>query len=191
MERHLQQPRMQRGALMIEVLVTLVITVVGLWGMAEMQSRLQLSEMESYQRTQALILLDDMSSRIATNRIAAASYAITVDNPLGTGSSCPSATATRQQRDFAEWCNALQGASETTGTGNSRVGAMIGGRGCVENLAGEGFMVTVAWQGMTPVSAPPASVACGKSRYDGAPGTPCQGDLCRRAITTIIGVAAL
>ena len=30
MERHLQQPRMQRGALMIEVLITLVITVVGL-----------------------------------------------------------------------------------------------------------------------------------------------------------------
>ena len=87
MARNLQQPRMQRGALMIEVLITLVITVVGLWGMAAVQSRLQLAEVESYQRAQALILLDDMSSRMATNRTAAASYAIAADRPLGVGAS--------------------------------------------------------------------------------------------------------
>lgn len=191
MERHRHGPRMQHGALLIEVLITLVIVVTGLWGMAKVQARLQLSEMEAYQRAQALILLNDMASRIATNRAAAGGYAIAVDSPLGADMNCPTASATRQERDLAEWCNALQGAAETFGTGNTRVGAMIGGRGCVEDLAGGRFMVTIAWQGMTPVVAPPASVGCGKDRYDGAPGTPCQGDLCRRAITTLVGVAAL
>ena len=41
---------------MIEVLVTIVICVIGLWGLTEVQARLQMSEMESYQRSQALML---------------------------------------------------------------------------------------------------------------------------------------
>lgn len=191
MQRHPHKSRMQHGALLIEVLITLVIVVTGLWGMAKVQARLQLSEMESYQRAQALLLLNDMASRMATNRAAAGSYAVALDSPLGVDMNCPAAGATPPERDLAEWCDALQGAAETLGTGSTRVGAMIGGRGCVEDLGGGQFMVTIAWQGMTPIVAPPASVGCGKDRYDGAPGTPCQGDLCRRAITTIIGVAAL
>lgn len=56
--------RAQRGSLMIEVLVTMVVCVIGLWGLAQLQLRLQASEMEAYQRTQALLLLDDLSARI-------------------------------------------------------------------------------------------------------------------------------
>ena len=64
----------QRGTTMPEVLVTIVIVAIGLLGLAGLQSRLQVSEMESYQRAQALMLLNDMANRITTNRNVAASY---------------------------------------------------------------------------------------------------------------------
>jgi type IV pilus assembly protein PilV len=41
-----------------------------------LQGRLQKSEMESYQRTQALMLANDMANRITTNRADAANYTI-------------------------------------------------------------------------------------------------------------------
>ena len=181
----------QRGSGLIEVLVTLVIVAVGLLGLFGLQSRLQLAEVESYQRTQALVLLDDMASRIATNRGAAADYVTTAADPLGVGSVCPQlgASPTRQLIDAAEWCAALQGAAEVSGGGRS--GAMIGGRGCVESLPNNEYLITVAWQGMTPISAPPAGVACGQDLYDGAADSSCTADLCRRVVTTIVRIATL
>lgn len=172
---------------MLEVLITIVILTIGLLGLAGLQSRLQASEMEAYQRAQALILLNDMASRIATNRDNAASYVTGADNPLGAGSACPTATSPQQQVDAGEWCNALQGAGETLDASN--VGAMVGGRGCVENLGGGEYLVTVAWQGLGPISAPPDSVACGAGVYNG--GTNCVDDLCRRTVTTIVRIGDL
>ena len=186
-------PLRQRGVTMIEVLVTLVIIAFGLLGMAGLQVRLQMSEMESYQRSQALLLLNDMANRIATNRNNALAYVTTAASPLGTGMiACPTAVATVAQRDLKEWCEALQGAGETTGTGAStvRVGTLLGGRGCVE-LVGSDYLVTVVWQGNTPLTAPPASVACGAGSYNGASGTPCVNDLCRRPVTTLVRIATL
>ena len=180
--------RSQRGALLIEVLVTIVILAIGLLGLAGLQARLQLSEMESYQHAQALILLNDMSSRIATNRNAALGYVTAT--ALGAGMTCPAATATATQReqDTREWCVTLQGAAEKSGAND--VGAMVGGRGCVQSAGANTYMVTVAWQGLVPISAPPASVACGQNQYNTA-GTSCINDLCRRAITTIVRIATL
>ena len=173
---------------MIEVLVTMVIIAFGLLGMAGLQMRMQASEMESYQRSQALLLLNDMANRIAVNRNNAASYVIAAASPMGAGMTCPMTTTTTAQRDRGEWCNALQGAAETSGV--SKVGAMLGGRGCVE-LAGSDYLVTVAWQGLTPIAAPPASVACGANSYDGTSGSTCTGDLCRRTVTTLVRIATL
>lgn len=175
---------------MIEVLVTLVIVSFGLLGLAGLQARLQTSEMESYQRSQALMLLNDMANRIATNRGSAAAYAVGagVDSPLGAGMTCPTATSTMVQTDLREWCNALQGAGEILGgTGGTSVGAMIGGRGCVEDLGNGEYFITVAWQGLTPISAPPTSVACGLNSYNTS-GSSCVGDLCRRTVTTLVRI---
>lgn len=179
----------QRGTSLLEVLVTIVILAIGLLGLAGLQTRLQSSEMEAYQRAQALILLDDMASRIATNRINAASYIVGPTTPLGGTAACPTTTATQQQTDAGEWCNALKGAGETQ-SGNN-VGAMIGGRGCVESISGDQYLITVAWQGMAPISAPPDSVACGQGLYDGAAGSACTDDLCRRTVTTIVRIGNL
>lgn len=175
---------------MIEVLVTIVILAIGLLGLAGLQSRLQASEMEAYQRAQALILLNDMASRIATNRSNAATYVTGASSPLGAGMTCPTDTSTQQKADSGEWCDALQGAGETTDGGASKVGAMIGGRGCVESLPDNVYRVTVAWQGLTPIAPPPDEVACGKDSYNMA-GTPCTADRCRRAITTFVRIAKL
>jgi type IV pilus assembly protein PilV len=172
---------------MLEVLITLVILAIGLLGLAGLQSRLQASEMEAYQRAQALILLNDMASRLATNRANAPSYVTGADAPVGAGMTCSTSTASQHEKDAGEWCDALQGAGETSSGAN--VGAMVGGRGCVEDLGGGSYLVTVAWQGLTPVSAPPDAVACGQGEYDN--GTTCVDDLCRRTVTTIVRIATL
>lgn len=178
----------QRGIALLEVLITIFILTFGLLGLAGLHVRLQEAGVESYQRSQALILLNNMASRITTNRNAAASYV--TPSPLGTGGACTNATTTLAQRDAGEWCNALQGASEISGV--DKVGAMIGGRGCVEGLGSGQYMVTVAWQGLMPVSAPPVSVSCGANLYDSsAVGANCINDLCRRTITTIVQIATL
>ena len=182
----------QRGALMIEVLVTIVILAIGLAGILQMQTRLQKSEVESYQRTQAIMLVNDMANRIATNRANAASYVIgTETDPLSMGAEvCPTALTTLQERDRVEWCNALKGASEVQS--GSNVGSLIGGRGCVyERDGGSEYLVTVVWQGLTPISSP--AVICGKESpnpFDGA-GSDCVNDLCRRSFTTIVRFGTL
>jgi type IV pilus assembly protein PilV len=173
--------RGQRGATLIEVLVTMVIIAFGLLGMAGLQVRMQVSELESYQRSQALLLLSDMANRIAANRNNAASYV----TATGTGETCASGTSTAQV-DLREWCQALQGTNVQDGSVNK--GAMVGGRGCVAQLSANEYMVTVAWQGMVPISAPPASVTCGANQYDGAQ---CADDKCRRVVTTLVRIAGL
>jgi len=143
----------QSGFGMVEVLVTLIILLVGLLGLAGLMVQSQRSEMESYQRVQALVLLQDMAGRINANRNVAQCYAFTtaslgtpfVGTPSGTSSlTLPPACAATQasdptqftlaqqtqfQQDTAAWNTALQGAAESSG-GNA-TGAMIGARGCV------------------------------------------------------------
>ncbi|MCY1280971.1 type IV pilus modification protein PilV [compost metagenome] len=182
----MEAPR-QRGISLIEVLVTIVILLIGLLGLAKLQSRMQVSDVESYQRAQALILLDDMSNRILANSNAAASYVTGASSPLGVGATCTDG-ASRQQIDSAEWCRALQGAAEVDAA-SKKLGAVIGGRGCVESVGSDTYLITIAWQGMTPISAPPDSVACGAGLYNGS--TACVNDLCRRVVTTMVRVAPL
>ena len=179
--------RYQSGTSLVEVLVTMVILSIGLLALVVLHGRLHILQMESYQRSQALILLNDMASRITLNRNDVDDYL--TGTPLGVGNACPAAGPTRQEADINEWCNALQGAAETLGL--NQVGAMVGARGCIEDISGGEYLVTVAWQGQAPIAAPPASVTCGATLYDGAAGTPCVNDLCRRVVTTVVRIATL
>jgi type IV pilus assembly protein PilV len=184
--RHIRD---QSGTSLVEVLVTMVILSIGLLALVVLHGRLHLLQMESYQRSQALILLNDMASRISLNRNDVNNYVTLA--PLGVDDPCPAVgpTPTRQEADLNEWCNALRGAAETSG-GGAEIGAMVGGRGCIEDIGGGEFLVTVAWQGQAPIAAPPASVVCGAGAY-GAAGTICENDLCRRVVTTIVRIATL
>lgn len=176
----------QDGTTLIEVLVTMVVIALGLMGVAGLQTRLQLAEMESYQRSQALLLLNDMHDRIKLNFANAADYVTGTSNPIGVGSTCPTTTASspREEIDTAEWCNALQGAAEAQGS--TKVGVMVGARGCVQSLGNDEYLITVAWQGATPIAVP--SNACGANLYDGGSGSSCTGDLCRRTATTKVSM---
>jgi type IV pilus assembly protein PilV len=179
-----------RGSTIIEVLVALLVIAVGLLGIAGLQSRLVVSEVEAYQRSQALILLNDMVNRIYANRTNAASYVYANTSPIGSGMTCPSGGSTTAERDLSEWCNALQGASETIG--GTKQGAAIGARGCVVQRTGTTvYDVSVAWQGLTAMKAPTNS-DCGKNAFDSSSsGSPCVNDLCRRVVTVQVSLGNL
>jgi type IV pilus assembly protein PilV len=179
-----QMASAQSGFLMLEVLITMFILVLGLLGVVGLQARAQQAETESYQRTQALILLRDMADRITANPANAASYVTgTSGNAVmgtGSGKDCSAPTAMADQ-DLCQWSSALVGAAESL-NGNS-VGTMIGARGCITSPAANVYMVQVAWQGLAPTAAPPNSVACGSGSY----GVEEQ----RRVVTTIVQIGQL
>lgn len=171
---------------MIEVLVAIVILTFGLLGLAGLQSRLQISEVEAYQRSQALILLNDMASRLAANRRNAAAYAAaaTTGSPVG-ASVCPTDTSTQVKIDIKAWCEGLRGASEVN-SASASVGTLVGGRGCIEPLStgSNEYIITVAWKGFAPLSAPSANLRCGLGNYGSE--APCANDVCRRVVTTLV-----
>ena len=152
------------GFSMIEVLITIVILMFGLLALAGLQGRALTAQMESYQRSQALILLNDMVDRISANRKNAASY-LTAE--VGTGAACPAAGASTASKDLYEWCNALLGAAEVKGTSN--VGAMIGARGCITQTVApttgvaSQYLVAVAWQGLNSTAT--STITCGQNQY--------------------------
>ena len=180
----------ESGVSLVEVLVAMVIVAIGLLSLVVLHGRLHVLQVESYQRSQALVIINDMASRISLNRNAADAYVTGAADPIGAGMVCPAGpAASRQEADVIEWCSTLQGAAESL-DGNA-VGAMLGARACVENVAAGDYLLTVAWQGMSPLSAPPASVGCGANLYDGAGESPCVDDLCRRVVTTVVRIATL
>ena len=198
------------GFTMIEVLVALVIMIVGLLGLAGLQARVQQAELESYQREQALILLNDMVDRINANRKAATCYAITTGSGTsyyGTGSSAlPACTGVANASaqamattDITEWDNVLKGAAESSGA--TKIGAIRDARGCVASGVNADtsitFTVAVAWQGMMPTTTPPApggttastnAINCGTGLY----GTDAASGLAlRRVVWTTTRIANL
>lgn len=175
-QRPLKTHNRQAGFSMIEVMVSLVILLLGLLGLVGLIVTSQRAETESYQRAQALLLLQDMAGRINANRRVASCYAISSDvtniTPyMGTGStvvpSCGLGSVqayTLANSDLTAWNNLLLGKAETVGGSNA--GAMVGARGCVSVDAATGiYLVTVAWQGIAPTTAPVSGLTCGKNLY--------------------------
>lgn len=180
--------RQQNGVGMIEVLVTLIIVAVGLLGLAGLQTRAQTAEREAYQRAQALILVEDMASRIRSNREAARCYP--TDSYIGTGNdpaACSgwgdSETRALADSDLNDWDQLLEGSAETIG--GKSVGAMTGARGCITydgTADPPQYTVTVAWQGEAATVAPTSNCASGEYGTD---------DRLRRVVQTTIAFATL
>ena len=111
------------GFALLEVLITLLIVLVGLLSLAGLQAKMVLVNRDSMQRSQAILLLQDMASRIKANRSQTASYVTT--SPLGVQTSIhfgPSdcSTLTGYQLDQCQWSRLLQGAAETLNGSRSR-----------------------------------------------------------------------
>jgi type IV pilus assembly protein PilV len=177
----------QEGFSLLEVLISVFIILLGLLGLAGLIVRSNQTEMESYQRVQALMLVQDMVDRINANRKVASCYSngttgTTLGTDASTPASCTSGTAEQNARanaDLAAWDLLLRGSAETSTTGvdckatpGSCVGAMIGARGCIRydastevaGIAGTGvFTVTIAWQGLAATAS--SANTCGQGQY--------------------------
>lgn len=166
--RHM--PRHSRGFTLLEILITVAILAFGLLGLANLQAKLHMSEMEAYQRAQAVVLLQDFATRLQANGDNAASY-LTGSMPLGTGNTvnCSPLPTGVAARDRCEWHLALLGAAETQAGTN--VGGVLNARGCVEQLQAPvtatctpgRYRITAAWQGLYQTAAP--GLACGSGQY--------------------------
>src|ERR1043166_6152111 len=120
----------QTGVSMLEALITIVILAFGILGLANLQAKMQNAEVESYARSQALVLLDDMAARVSGNRVNAAAYVALAPtgSPVGTGEATVQPTdcsgvAFGADRDVCEWSNALKGRAELDASAIA-VGAM-------------------------------------------------------------------
>jgi type IV pilus assembly protein PilV len=162
----------QRGSSLVEVLVTLVILAFGLLGVAGLQAKMSLAEMESYQRSQAILALTEMTERMSANTAQVTSYLNA--GTLGTGDTTrpPNCTTLAgPARDLCEWSNSLKGASEQKSA--VKVGGMVGAVGCITQLQAYNpalgvcsagiYQVSVAWQGMSPTAKP--ALACGQGTF--------------------------
>lgn len=197
----------QSGFTMIEVLITLVVLLVGLLGLIGLQARTQQAELESYQRGQALVLLQDMVDRMNANRTESKNgvYTTGTSTPLGGGGVLADCAALNgAARDRCEWGNLLNGAAEVatggtcdTSSGAKCIGAMLGARGCITYdastelsnslgapIAGTGVhTITVAWQGVNKGATALSGNLCGKNLY------PSEDQ--RRIVTATLRIGAL
>lgn len=167
----------QRGAAMMEVLITMLVIAFGALGFVGMQAKTTLSQIEGYQRSQALILINDISTRISLNRANAATY---VGDNIGIGDPGDCTTsATQAGKDLCEWSLLIQGSAELQGA--TKLGAMTGARGCITSPAANQYLISIAWQGVQATGAP--STVCGQNAYS--------NENMRRAVTTVIQIASL
>ena len=186
--------RRQSGATMIEVLVTIFILSYGLLGLAGMLMHIMNAEMESYQRSQALILASDMAERIIANRanITTTNYSSAAldrssSTTLGKDDSRTTCAAlTGYDLDLCEWSLLLKGSAETSG--GNKTGAMIDARGCITRTQSPNatsgickpdvYRIDVVWQGLAPTTAP--QIDCGQGDYG--------DDANRRAVSRVVTI---
>ena len=154
-----------RGFNLLEVLVTLVILVFGLLGIAGLMTKGQRVSYEAYQRGQAVTIASDIAERIRANRTQALAYAagapITAPLGLGTkynqllGNTLPTnncgtsncSTAALANYDLAQWDGLLFGYPELRTTGATLIGTIIKARGCIEQTANTAASCTVSESG--------------------------------------------
>lgn len=156
--------RRQHGMLLIEVLVAILICAFGLLGFAGMQARSTSTEFESYQRSQALILIDDMVNRLNANRDHAADYVSA--NLYGAGSMADCAALSGSALDSCEWGNLIRGSAETR-AGTLNVGAMISARACIKRVTNttHAYLISIAWQGIVTTGAPADTCGQGDAAF--------------------------
>jgi len=182
----MRHARQIAGFAMIEVMVTVVVVAFGLLGIAGLVSRAFVTEVEGTQRTQAMLLLQDMASRLEANRGNVAAYVTPTNTPItgytGTTLNVCNPAAALAARDVCEWGRMLAGSNEQVGARNA--GVLAGARGCIYEIDAPNriYAVAIAWEGMTPGPAPVVGNAnfpageCGRDQY---------GDENRRRLLTL------
>jgi len=196
----------QTGFSLLEVIITMAILAVGLLGLAGLQARAINAEADSFSRSQAVMLANEMADRmnsnlteVKTSTSAATGYnqqsgggvkvafgtgynndCITVaNNTPALQATCCAAKSTIAERDLCEWDLSLKGIGEAIGS--SKVGGMSGARACVFNTGTSGqFQIDVVWQGRD-IGVVPADNSCGATAITTR----------RSGVSRVIRVAAL
>jgi type IV pilus assembly protein PilV len=166
----------QRGFSILEVVVTLLVVSIGLFGVARLQALSKSANYEAMQRTSAALLAHDFLERVRANPTALDSYVPAANlgqSSLGAAPAldCANATApcTPAQlaaRDLWAWEQLLDGAQEIRG------GASTGGVAlpatCFTGPAGGGagmYTLAIAWRGVTALTNPTIN-DCGAASGD-------------------------
>jgi len=171
----------QRGALLIEVLVAILICAFGLLGFAGMQARATSSEFEGFQRSQALVLIEDMASRMNANRAHGAEYVTA--GLIGDGPLEDCAALAGAALDLCEWGNLIRGSAERrAGAG---IGSMLSARGCITRPATstDRYTVAIAWQGILPTAGATSPCGLGDALFP--------DETVRRAVSSTVCIALL
>lgn len=176
----------ESGFSLLEVIITMAILAVGLLGLAGLQARALNAEAESFSRTQALMLANEMADRMNANLaevktstaantgyhqqsggginvVFGAGYSndcITgANNTPALQAACCAAKASIAARDLCEWDLSIKGIGESIG--NNKVGGMSAGRACVFNTGTSGeFQIDVVWQARD-IGVVPTDNSCG------------------------------
>lgn len=167
--------RGQTGFTLIEVLVTFLLTAIGLLGLASLQINSINNGFEAQQRALVTTLVDDMAERVRMNPVGALENFQSFDPETP----CPAVDVNaealtpelRAGWDKCQWAATLRGLSVKTTSDDTRgLGAPIGAMGCLGTSTRPGaevvVRVAVAWQGLTPQVAPFAS--CGTGEFTNA-----------------------
>lgn len=185
-------PRLQRGAALMEALVAMLIVAFGVLGFIGLQARTAVSNMEGYQRAQALVLLGDITQRMSINRVGTRDGHYVRASVGGSACTAPAAPATppanfnaaafaTANADICAWADLIQGAAEKDAGGNN-VGAMLNARGCISATANANeYLVTIVWQGLQ--ASGPAPQACGVDAYG--------NENLRRGVSQVVRIGTL
>jgi type IV pilus assembly protein PilV len=148
-----------RGFTMIEALIAVAITAIGVLAIAALQLTSKHANFETGQRTAAIQLANDLIERMRSNAGQLATYTNGATGTILTGTlaapvpNCAGAICTGAQLtayDLFEWDQALLGVAEQ---GNS--GGLASATGCVVQGVAPNFVtVAIAWRGRTALSNP-------------------------------------
>lgn len=182
------QPAGQRGFLLIEILVSLVIIAFGLLALAGFVTKATTLATDTVQRTRASTLLSDMAGRLLTNKqLAVAGNYVAASQPA-TGYGTPSAAGVCPGvgvagADLCGWHNLLLGVNDAREDGNA---AALGYRGCIarDPVVPTMFTITVAWGGTTPGEPDAVRTSdCGENQFG--------DDDYRRVLRTTVRIPSL
>ena len=161
-----------QGFTLIEVLVTLVITAIALFGFVELQNRAQIANLEATQRAYATMIASNMAEQIKANPEIGADCNLTASFDVGSGHGTWNHPCESGNNSVKEWHKDLRGNRETTNSGNQKIGSIKNGHGCINYTAAvpasgtpAKYTVSVAWKGFQKTAAGGPSGSCGFGEY--------------------------
>lgn len=174
-------PRRAAGFTLVEVLITIFVTGVGLLTVAGLQAISKKVGYDAMQRTTATALAQSIIQQMRANPAQVSAYVTRDATTLAQATDCGAASCTPEQvaaYDLRGWGQRLLGAEITDDSG-AAVGGLVAPTGCISLDAASGlYVVTIAWRGNASQPPPdsetpaddPSRSSCGsdKAAYDDA-----------------------